>query len=153
MIYDVIYIQHFCFTFCLDDLSSTMYFLKLYASRENMSNFFYLLKELNTQPSIHLTTHQITHSSLFFYASYKHGDSQTHLCARHSYLLSLFIFHRKMDVSGREPDPHGAVSIPDDDFTYFQTEISDWPKDIDVTPVYSGIFSIPPNFQMFFIPL
>lgn len=90
-----------------------------------MSNFFYLLKQLNTQPSIHLTTYPITHSILFFYASYKHSDFQTHLCARHSYLLSLFIFHRKMDVSGREPGPHGPVSIPDEHFTDFQTEIPD----------------------------
>ena len=45
------------------------------------------------------------------------------------YLLSVFVIFRKTCLFGRGPGPHGAVFIPDHNFTKIYLEICGWPKE------------------------
>ena len=44
------------------------------------------------------------------------------------YVPSVFVVSRETDLCGRGPGPHGAVFIPDHNFTKLYLEICGWPK-------------------------
>ena len=44
------------------------------------------------------------------------------------YVPSVFVVSRETDLCGRGPGPHGAVFIPDHNFTKIYLEICGWPK-------------------------
>ncbi|KAG8523602.1 Cytochrome P450 2C9, partial [Galemys pyrenaicus] len=55
----------------------------------------------------------------------------------------------KTGMCRRGPGPHGAVFIPDHHLTESVVD----PKDIDTTPLVNGLVSVPPPYQICFIPL